>query len=260
MGASRDTSIPRKENRRYRASGALGRWLCRRQAFRYYDCGRAIELAAGDPSGAVRAARIYGRGLRVLRTAYALRVSADGLSARDRLDWALAVSGPWPRFWSWSRRRRWLSVGAATATLIFAAAVVFALVRVARPKNLAAGQPWRASSSDAGFPGEGHLADAAAPVAFMHTGEEDHPSVVIDLQRPLAISRVEVHNRVDCCADRAVPLVIEGSSDGQLWTTMARRVSVFSVWRAAVPEQSVRFVRVRLDQRGILHLRAIRLF
>lgn len=237
------------------APGLLARWSFRRRARTLYAWGRAVEVAFATESGQRRARRLYRRGLRVIAPALGGGLPArTGLRERDRLEWALALAAPWSRPSSWPRRHRLAAAFLAVPLLV---GVVLAL-RLLGPRDIAAGCPWRASSAEAGFPIEGRLTAAGGAPAFMHTLEEDSPSVTVDLTGPRRMVGFEIVNRADCCAERAVPLAVELSGDGIHWLQVARRSAGFAAWRAAIPPRQVRFVRVRLDRRGILHLRAVR--
>jgi hypothetical protein len=65
---------------------------------------------------------------------------------------------------------------------------------------------------------------------------------------------VRVTNRQDCCGERAIPLLVEVSTDRQRWTTVARREDAFGTWRAQFGKQTARWVRLRVDRRSYLHL------
>jgi hypothetical protein len=217
-----------------------------------------VELE-GPPGSELRADRLYSRGLRLLETPARDHLAGEGVSQRDRLGAALSVCGSWRCLRRSSRRH----IG-IVATSLLAGIGLFLAIEPLRSaallrENIALGQPWRSSSAEPGFPAQGRISDDLPPI-FMHTKEEETPWVVIELQGGRAIGRVEITNRDDCCAERAVPLVVESSMDGVTWSPITRRVGPFSVWRAPIPTQVARFVRIRLDRRGVLHLRRVRLF
>ena len=92
---------------------------------------------------------------------------------------------------------------------------------------------------------------------LFHTKEELQPWYRIDLGKQTRISSVEVQNRRDCCPDRAIPLVIEVSEDGQRWREVARRTASFFEWRTSFTPVTARYVRARVDRRSVLHLRGL---
>lgn len=92
---------------------------------------------------------------------------------------------------------------------------------------------------------------------FFHTNEEDSPWVQYDLGEPKTFHEVEVQNRLDCCGDRAVPLVVEVSDDEKSWTQVARMDEPFARWVPTFPPRRARYVRLRVARRSILHLEAV---
>jgi hypothetical protein len=96
---------------------------------------------------------------------------------------------------------------------------------------------------------------------FFHTGNEANPWIQFDLGRDRRISSVEVENRLDCCADRAMPLVFEVSTDQKRWTEVGRVTREFSTYRQRFKAVKTRYVRLRVAQpSAILHLSRVRIF
>lgn len=126
--------------------------------------------------------------------------------------------------------------------------------------DLAAGRPWKTSSTFAVCnPKERSCAGAPSPI-FFHTQEEEKPWLEIDLGGKREFSRVEIQNRSDCCEERAVPLVIEVSSDGKKWREVARRTELFSLWNAQFTEVKARYVRARVMARTFFHLERVSVY
>lgn len=94
---------------------------------------------------------------------------------------------------------------------------------------------------------------------FVHTQEEQSPWIEFDLGAEQKISAVRIDNRMDCCMDRAAPIVVEASSDQHHWQTAARRDSSFTSWLATFAPMNARWVRLRLEKRTSLHLRRVRI-
>jgi hypothetical protein len=131
------------------------------------------------------------------------------------------------------------------------------LQRALQKPDLAAGKPWRASSSlETCRPAEHYCASAHTDI-FFHTVEEKNPWLEIDLGKPTDFSVVEVTNRGDCCPDRAVPLAVEVSSDQTKWREVSRRKDTFSFWRASFAPQKARYVRLRATRRTLLHFEKV---
>jgi hypothetical protein len=155
-----------------------------------------------------------------------------------------------------------LQRGARTfGLLLLATATIWGTVagvqRLTLQPDLAAGKPWRASSTlDTCRPQE-HLCAGAKTDMFFSTVEEKNPWFELDLGRRTRFSVVEVTNRSDCCPDRAVPLVVEVGNDRQKWHEVARRTETFATWKASFAPQEARYVRLRVPRRTHLHLEKV---
>lgn len=149
------------------------------------------------------------------------------------------------------------SFGLAVLVVGCAVGGVLAFQRLTLKPDLAAGKPWRASSSlDTCRPQEHYCASARSDIFFC-TIEESNPWVEIDLGKPTAFSHLEVTNRSDCCPDRAAPLAVEVSLDQTNWHEVVRRQDTFSVWSPTFKQQTARYVRLRALRRTILHLEKV---
>ena len=89
--------------------------------------------------------------------------------------------------------------------------------------------------------------------AVFHTRLQQNPWVVYDLGAEHQLSTIKVHNRSDCCYERAVPLIVETSNDGKHWTQQARRDEVFLNWTASINVKA-RYVRLRVPRQTYFHL------
>ncbi|HYP86522.1 MAG TPA: discoidin domain-containing protein, partial [Polyangiaceae bacterium] len=146
------------------------------------------------------------------------------------------------------------------AAILIASVVGVGALRdaIERRGDLSVGKPWVASSSyETVCRSPSHRCDAEKSY-FFHTQEEDRPWLEIDLQSVRPFSKVHVFNRQDCCAERAVPLVVEVSSNHQDWREVARKRETFDDWKASFPTVSARWVRLRVAGRSILHLNDVR--
>jgi len=148
--------------------------------------------------------------------------------------------------------QRWLRIALLGAVLVLL--VIGGRVLMLGP-NLAAGKPFRLSSSFSGW--AACVANNGCNGLMFHTETEPNPWVELDLGAPKKVSRVEVINRGDCCADRATPLVVEVSTDRATWTPVARRNEPFGSWGASFPARVARYVRLTVPRRTVLHLQAI---
>jgi len=146
--------------------------------------------------------------------------------------------------------RRWLHVAAAVGVL---GLIVVGIRAIARGPNLVEGKHFRASSSLPGC-----ATDEMCAAQMFHTAEENSPWVEFDLGAAKKIHEIEVKNRVDCCQDRAVPMVAEISSDRVHWREVGRRDAEFSTWTLTFAPTPARYVRLRVSRRTMLHLNDVK--
>ena len=99
----------------------------------------------------------------------------------------------------------------------------------------------------------------ASATFFFHTANEAKPSVTFDLKGPKYVSAVFVENRRDCCAERAIPLVIEVSNDNKRFREVARQKDDFTTLAKRFSRVKARYVRLRVDKTSMLHLAAVRI-
>jgi hypothetical protein len=236
-------------------------WVATRRvlarARRLYEFAQGIS-AQGNALALQRAARLHRRALSLLEPGTRVR-ELDRFEARERV-----------------RRRLfdasllgWLSHHAVplAGALVMIALIVAALAgfvpsvhrRLFRP-DVALGKHWVASSAQSGYAKEGTI-DASTPVnAFFHTLDEPSPSITIDLRRVRRLREVVVRNRLDCCAEHALPLIIELSKDGTQWDRVAYRRALFDSFAVHFTVQPARYVRVRVDRQSMLHLSRISVY
>lgn len=162
-------------------------------------------------------------------------------------------------------RRRFFRLVARRTALLFAPAVLVAALVVGAlalfgPRDLAKGRGFRASSVYPGFIADQHVCDGVRTDILFHTLDEPSPWVEIDLGATHGVRRVEIKNRTDSLSDRAVPLVVETSLDGQIFTVAARNDQPFWDWDATFAPTPARYVRVRSLKKTFLHLERIRVY
>jgi hypothetical protein len=123
--------------------------------------------------------------------------------------------------------------------------------------NLATGAVVTISSRESGSPDPAHVIDGDASRFGFHTQWEQSPWVLLDLHSEKLVRHITVYNRLDCCRERAVPLVIALSRDGQNFTEVARADEPFDRWNAVFAPQNARFIRAESLRPGFLHLNEI---
>jgi hypothetical protein len=156
--------------------------------------------------------------------------------------------------------QRWLRiVGALFAAVVVIAGIHF--INIAAHPDLVPQSRWLASSADFGWGQQGvglTGVRGSAGDLFFHTREENNPWVQFDLGRVAKFSRFVIENRTDCCQERALPMVIEASTDGQHWHELARRTEAFSTWEPSLSSSaSARYVRLRVERVTLFHLRRV---
>jgi hypothetical protein len=158
--------------------------------------------------------------------------------------------------------RRWrLGLTLLIVSLALVVVVPRTFDRVTPINDLAAGKPWRASSQAMHCePRQRRCGDHVGTRIFFHTENEPSPWVEIDLGSQQMISSVQVQNRSDCCRERALPLVVELSTDRERWHEVQRRTTNFRSWTAKFAVQEARWVRLRVDRTSILHLERVSVF
>jgi hypothetical protein len=145
--------------------------------------------------------------------------------------------------------QRWLRVGLVAVLLL---STGYAARVMALGPNLLAGKPFRTSSAAAVC-----TPITNCPSMLFHTEHENNPWIEFDLGALRPMKRVEVTNRTDCCPDRAVPLLVEISTDHTTWTQVARRDLEFLVWTESFPKTIGRYVRLRVPRATPFHLKEI---
>jgi len=126
--------------------------------------------------------------------------------------------------------------------------------------NIARGKPWTISSvypMGCRSPSQKCM---ESPSFFFHTQEQQNPWIEFDLGTPQTFSSLKIKNREDCCSDRAVPLIVEVSSDGKKWKQLARKNEVFSTWQPEFPTAEGRWVRLRVAKKTMLHFVSVDIY
>jgi hypothetical protein len=141
--------------------------------------------------------------------------------------------------------------------LVFAVVLGTAFVLRPQKPNLAAGKPWKASSSlfDC-HPDQGECGGARTRILF-HTRDEQDPWFEYDLGIRTTFSSLRIDNRQDGEGERAVPLVVEVGDDDAHFRQVARRDDEFSSWSPSFPPVTARYVRLRVPRHSMLHLEEV---
>ena len=123
--------------------------------------------------------------------------------------------------------------------------------------NLARGALVTASSRSPSSPDPALLVDGDPFHLGVQTEWQQYPWVQVDLGQETLIHQIIVFNRIDCCTDRADPLALQLSQDGERFIEVARRTGQFDKWAATMALHSARFIRAQVPKEGCLHLTEI---
>jgi hypothetical protein len=106
----------------------------------------------------------------------------------------------------------------------------------------------------------GLLVDGDRANLGFHTNLAPNQHVTIDLGSAVRISRVVVYNRTECCFDRAVPLVLEVSTDGKNFQQVSERKDVFDRWVVKLRGTTARYVRLTDRKNDYFHLAEVEVY
>jgi hypothetical protein len=102
-----------------------------------------------------------------------------------------------------------------------------------------------------------HLCGDTETDIFFHTNSEPDPWIRYDLGASVRVHRVEVRNRTDFGAERAVPLVVELSDNDVIYREVGRQDDSFTELAVDFSRQQARYVRLRVPRVTPLHLERV---
>lgn len=210
-----------------------------------FPADRLARLAGGDIAAeAVRRALADGA------PEYALEAAeADAARARQFTEGLIAELDVPRKHIERINGQRWARLGMLGVVLLL---IGYGARVVALGPNLVADKPFKLSTTYAGC-----APPNTCDGIFFHTEQQKNPWIEFDLGAARPIKRIEVANRVECCGDRAIPLIAEISTDREHWTEIARREAVFVNWTATFPKVTARYVRFRVPRDTQFHLKEI---
>lgn len=209
----------------------------------------------GDPELAALSAEDHRRIVELLRRRSPERTGADLALLRRAVDTVLRAPRTEARTVArvrMARRLRWIA--ALLIPVGIAVGVVAWRFEAARRKNVALHKPTETSSQGGSVKGTDGVVDGKTFGLGFQTASEARPWLRLDLKEERSIRQVTVYNGDHCCFERAVPLIIEVSSDGQRYQEVARRERPFGVWQADFATVQARYVRLTVDKTSIFHL------
>jgi hypothetical protein len=183
---------------------------------------------------------------------------AEALATADALRRLVATLERSVRLASHSPPSRRLGLRIAGLAVI-SSAVAAAAWWIASPKDLALHCPVALSSThpNAFSPPNGSgLVNGKVEYTYgVHTDVQDDPWIQLDLQRPVRIRRIVVHNRGDGWFDGAVPLFVDVGMDENSLQPLDHRDKLFTrtdPWVIDRIDQTVRYIR--LHKKGHTHI------
>jgi hypothetical protein len=157
---------------------------------------------------------------------------------------------------------RWVRiVGSALALCLGILVILAGITRLTAPPNLALHKRVTVVTPHPGVAvGPDALVDGNRSNLGFHTDVGMGHHVTIDLGQVHRIRQVVVYNRADCCPERAVPLALELSTDGQTFRQVAQRLDPFERWRVKLAPTDTRYVRLALMSGAYFHLAEVEVY
>jgi hypothetical protein len=174
---------------------------------------------------------------------FARRLGADIEADAKRLRRALLV--------------RWLRILVAA----LAVGVAICLPLRASGRNLALHRPVTVVTPHPAYGTDpSKLVDGDRQNLGFHSIRAPNQHVTIDLGSVQRISRVVVYNRFDCCAERAVPIRLEVSTDGRSFQLAEERHEPFDRWEVELPGTMARALRLVDLRDDFFHLSEVEVY
>ncbi len=104
------------------------------------------------------------------------------------------------------------------------------------------------------------------PGGFFHTGGENNPWTTITLPGPAVLSGIVIINRYEAAPERAVPLRVSVSEDGQTWQAVFETDKSEPAWRIDLQAKPIKAKLIKVEARhpekqaAVLHLRGIHVY
>jgi F5/8 type C domain len=158
----------------------------------------------------------------------------------------------------WRDAARWLR---RALVGVLALAVAWSLYGVFGRKNLARNAAVITTSAEARVRANPRaLVDGDRKNLGFHTQKGRDQAATIDLGTIRTIRSVEIYNRFDCCQTRALPLLVEVSTDGAAFEAIARRTETFTLWKVSLAAKPVRFLRLTDEGNNFFHLAEVEVY
>ncbi len=158
--------------------------------------------------------------------------------------------------------KRWSKISGVAIVVVLGIGGLWQMYSDRPRPNLALHQKVTVSSMHATWGKDpSQLVDGNRAELGIHTQEGANQNATIDLGEAHSISKVVVYNRTDCCQDRAAPLKIEVSVDGNQYKKVAERNEPFDPeWTATFFPTKARYVRLTNMSANFLHLNEVEVY
>ena len=136
-----------------------------------------------------------------------------------------------------------------------------AVVDLLRGPNLALGATVFASHTDPAIDiPPSRVVDGNRENLGFNTGNQHVPRLEIDLGAVQAIEQIVIYNRVDCCEDAAIPLMVEAGTERGRYREVATRQEPFDAWSVDLGTIQARWLRFTVVRTSTFHLAEIEVY
>jgi hypothetical protein len=154
---------------------------------------------------------------------------------------------------------RWVRIG--VATLLLAVAGWVTVDKMTETPNLALHRPVTVVTQHPVYAKDpSAVVDGDLTNLGFHTIEAPNQYIIIDLGSVHSISKVILYNRPDCCQERAFPVKVEVSTDGQQYQLVAERNEPYERWKAKFPAVNARYVKLTDLKASAFHLSEVEVY
>jgi len=113
--------------------------------------------------------------------------------------------------------------------------------------NLATGATITTSSKEPNTPDPSKFVDGDIFNLGFFTTHETKPWVNVNLGREKLIGRIVLYNRLDCCRNRAIPLVVKVGHNDRDLVQVARIDKEFETWEGEIVPRLVQVIRIESE-------------
>jgi hypothetical protein len=161
-------------------------------------------------------------------------------------------------------RRKWRVLRHVSVAMAMAVSLALIAADLRAPENIALHKNATSSGSAYGTKPSGAVDGRAYKGRFgFHSDSGPTSWLRVDLGRDYDITGARIFGRHDCCFDQSIPMGLEVSDDGQVFTLVAEKRNAFDQvdpWEINLNYVRARYVRVRRLEPGELVLSEVEVF